>query len=523
MLDGDSHFDCLFDIIGTVEKPVPQVHRQIRELRRTMVFAAVAVLVMSSVILFARLRFDTSDIPLSVQTPLIAPLGFLPTMTPVFLILVEIFGTSRILAEAHPFGPGRGREGFDPVPLFGSYLFATLSSRLGLNGVLDIWKAACRIFRVEHEHPKYGTLMSVPAASLCLLEKLGVCTAFTLVDDELACDHFSTPQQLLIPSANGLKLLDLCPVYDDDIDSEDESIEEKEENQKRGASSVFNFHDSDSDSEVNAQAAPGQRSIAFGALRRRRKRRRRRAQSNTDSIKEGTEDEKDGVEFEDPLWWQHLPSLKCIGLASLVFDSDGESVESGDGPPVVPTADASDPEGSVLEALVRHVACKKPHKKQLRSLAHCIGFSTDSNMFGPNGDLSFFKEKLRLQIIESAIVRERLDTDSHALPFEDSRSWGMLRSDATSIIIGDSRTSANQLLTIGDPRVVATLCHEAWQGEHSTILPLSPDDRKAILDIANDWALSDLDVSAFSYSPLPRTYDGLVDGQGMVSGHSRTW
>jgi hypothetical protein len=61
------------------------------------------------------------------------------------------------------------------------------------------------------------------------------------------------------------------------------------------------------------------------------------------------------------------------------------------------------------------------------------------------------------------------------------------------------------LLTVGDPRVVTALCHEAWQGENLTILPLSSADRQSILDFSNDWNLADLDVAAFSYTPLPQT------------------
>lgn len=28
------------------------------------------------------------------------------------------------------------------------------------------------------------------------------------------------------------------------------------------------------------------------------------------------------VQFKDPGWWRHLPSLKCIGLACLLVDDD---------------------------------------------------------------------------------------------------------------------------------------------------------------------------------------------------------
>lgn len=75
------------------------------------------------------------------------------------------------------------------------------------------------------------------------------------------------------------------------------------------------------------------------------------------------------------------------------------------------------------------------------------------------------------------------------------------------MVIKDSRSNAYQLLTAGDPHVVTTLCHEAWQGENSTILPLASVDRANILETSRSWKLADLDVMAFSYSPVPYTVE----------------
>ena len=55
--------------------------------------------------------------------------------------------------------------------------------------------------------------------------------------------------------------------------------------------------------------------------------------------------------------------------------------------------------------------------------------------------------------------------------------------------------------------MVTRMCQEAWQGESSTILPLSSNDRRAILETSNNWKLADLDVAAFSYSPIPHTFE----------------
>jgi hypothetical protein len=51
------------------------------------------------------------------------------------------------------------------------------------------------------------------------------------------------------------------------------------------------------------------------------------------------------------------------------------------------------------------------------------------------------------------------------------------------------------------------MCHEAWQGENSTILPLAAHDRATILETSNSWKLADLDVEAFSYAPIPHTFE----------------
>ena len=54
---------------------------------------------------------------------------------------------------------------------------------------------------------------------------------------------------------------------------------------------------------------------------------------------------------------------------------------------------------------------------------------------------------------------------------------------------------------------VTRMCHEAWQGENSTILPLSSYDRQTILETTENWKLADLDVEAFSYTPVPQTFE----------------
>jgi hypothetical protein len=48
---------------------------------------------------------------------------------------------------------------------------------------------------------------------------------------------------------------------------------------------------------------------------------------------------------------------------------------------------------------------------------------------------------------------------------------------------------------------------QAWQGENSTILPLSVHDRETILETSDSWKLADLDVEAFCYAPIPQMFE----------------
>jgi hypothetical protein len=210
-----------------------------------------------------------------------------------------------------------------------------------------------------------------------------------------------------------------------------------------------------------------------------------------------------------------LGVFQCIGLACLIVD---EKVGEGDvklvhhmntyrGVTEVPRGGGTaDDLNEAREALVRLISAER-RSNQLRSLAHCIGFSTEINSYGENGDISPFTECLRLHVISNKLVKERIEIDPHERGSEEARWWGLLRPDSTSVIVRDARSNALQLLTAGDPQVVTTLCHEAWQGENSTILPLASADRATILETSRSWKLADLDVMAFSYCPVPHTVE----------------
>ncbi len=483
--------------------------RQLEAIRAFVSIAGVVICATIVVVLFARININSKELALALPVPFLAAVATFPMVGPACLIFIEALGTARILASYHPVATLRqdssGTSANIDLLLF-RYFLATVSNRLSLQGVnrwlYTVMTIIYKLFGVNEKNLTVGpNLVGVPPASLHLLEKLGVATAFTLVDDALVCEPQAVPQQLLVPSEKGLKLLDICPTY------EDESSDEDDSDDLTGSRRNDDFQDSDSESD-------GQLEHHHHVPSRKRRRRLLR-KAHRESI-EGVEMEDDDcgvdheVQFEDPLWWQHLPSLKCIGLASLLVEEKNKNIEPKNVRlshlSAVNKTDALPVLEECKKSLVRHI-CTERRSMQLRSLAQCIGFSTKPNRLGANGDISSFVEKHRLLVISSSRVKERLEIDSHEIDSEESRWWGLLRPDSTSVIVQDTRSGTYQLLTVGDPRVVTRMCNEAWQGENSTILPLSSHDRAMILDTSNAWRLGDLDVEAFSYAPIPHTFE----------------
>jgi hypothetical protein len=491
--------------------PVPskpsQIWRQINAMREALSFIAIVVLVVTAVALFSRPGATSGDLSLILPLPLLAALGVLPVVAPAFIFFLEVLGTARILVTVHPHASSSVGEAANPdksqnIRLLLRYILATGLSRLSLWGVAD-WVRQNAFWVTSGFQP--SKLIRVPPASIHLLEKLGVATAFTLVDDQLACDPDAIPQQLLIPSGKGLKLLDLCPARDDD-ESDDGSGKDTVTGKGSGYTRAY---DSDSDSDEGALAF--KESLRRKVFKRRMRRRKSKPvlvpdEDHTDETEETTFE----VQFEDPLWWQHLPSLKCIGLACLLIDEPRSRIEAEDetessfAEDAPPVASMKGDLFSARATLARQV-CSERKSNQLKYLAECIGFSTDANSFGPRGDISSFTERLRFHVLSDSLFIDRVEADAHERSSEQSRWWGLIRPDATSVIVEDSRSGAHQLLTIGDPTVVTSLCNEAWQGEISTILPLGSADRRTIVETTNSWKLGDLDVAAFSYSPVPHT------------------
>ena len=72
------------------------------------------------------------------------------------------------------------------------------------------------------------------------------------------------------------------------------------------------------------------------------------------------------------------------------------------------------------------------------------------------------------------------------------------------------------MLSVGEAELAINKCSQLWEGETSTIFPLSPIDRKAVLDTARNWILEDLSVVAFTYAPIPYTFESKADPKKKV-------
>ena len=560
----------------SVSGPSSQISIRLRVIRETLFVLSLIFFLLIAAIGMGRLFGRDNDMDVDdnnknelsatdraldmVHMPILAALGVLPVVAPAFLFFLEVVGTSRILTTVHAYSnmadkptnirsddvdgsrdsesPSltKGQEnGVDAATkgnarLFLRYILATSLTRLSLWSLHDL----CRRFLKQIGLSSHGgnrprssrraKLVRVPPASVNLLEKIGVATAFTLVDDELACEPQSIPQQLLIPSGKGLKLLDLCPAYESD-GSDDEKSTDSSSMAARRAGRKQSLDDSDSESDEGGRPNKGGGMLRRKILLKRMRRRRSELHRSVISDDDETQDTMAGgtrvdVQFEDPNWWQYLPSLKCIGLACLMHEeqkktevAEDDVSSSASDLDFLATSMKSD---SHMESVVRQtgarsalvkLVCHERQSRQYRSLAECIGFSTQENVFGPRGDITPFVERLRLHILSNQLYKDRLTLDTHERSSEQSRWWGLIRADSTSVVIEDSRTKAYQLLTVGDPVIVMKLCNEAWQGEISTILPLAASDRNTIIDTSNSWKLADLDVAAFSYTPVPRTLE----------------
>lgn len=109
---------------------------------------------------------------------------------------------------------------------------------------------------------------------------------------------------------------------------------------------------------------------------------------------------------------------------------------------------------STETSLIDHICFEGRERKQLRLLAHCIGFETAPNALGLRGDLSSFQERRRLHIVSTNLLRQRMQLNAHALGLEESRNWSRLFTDADAVFVRDTRSGGNLVLTVGDARIV---------------------------------------------------------------------
>ena len=496
------------DTISAESPPSSQISRQVKVIREALAVFAFIILVLTVVILFSRQQIKSNDIVTTMSLPILAALGALPLVGPAYIFGLEVLGTARILTAVHPYASTtHNSENETPLQcLLWRYIVATGLSRLSLWPVFDALQR-CMYHWNSTRSIRRAKLIRIPPASTHLLEKLGVANAFALIDDELACEPQSIPQQLLIPSAKGLKLLDLCPVHEGE-ENDDESATGETNTGQRPRGKSF-----DSDSESDDETFSRQTSIRRKVLPKRLRRNITRSgveQNLPLDESSGRDISRYDVQFEESDWWHFLPSLKCIGLACLLHD-EGSTINETNEQEIrsVDSTSSSlyqDIARIELASLVRH----ERQSKQLVSLADCIGFTKEESTSGNRGDISTFTERLRLHVLSNQLFKERLQLDGHERSSEQSRWWGLLRPDSTSVVVHDSRTKAFQLLTVGDPITVCNLCNEAWQGEISTILPFSTSDKRTIIETTNAWKLADLDVTAFSYTPVPHTLEALL-------------
>ena len=414
------HASLFVSLLSTVEQRSPQIHRQGKAIRLALQILACTMFILTVMLISIRQQIASTDLSLLLPLPLFVGLGILPVASPIFIVFLEIVGTSRILSAAHPFASRRHVDGdlLKPI-IFLRYFFATFCSRLSVEAKLSTsflrWFHCCKTLQqVLLKFSSGGDLLDIPPATGYLLEKLGVVNALALVDDELACEPYSTPQQLLIPSGQGLKLLDLCPNLGDDVEVESINTEtslsktrKHQTGEKRTKSYSSNDLDSDdSDEEQEYQHTSASRRTLQAIRRRYRKKAissPNRRGSTPQYCRYGAGlAEDNGVQFEDPQWWHHLPSLKCIGLACLLVGSKDDDDLSQSEKVEKSKRQKRENLDCAEENLAHHI-CEDHSRSQLLSLAQCIGFSTAPNSFGAQGDLSPFTKQRRLHVVSMSL------------------------------------------------------------------------------------------------------------------------
>jgi hypothetical protein len=151
--------------------------------------------------------------------------------------------------------------------------------------------------------------------------------------------------------------------------------------------------------------------------------------------------EATGSRFENPLWWQFLPSLKPLGVnALLTYKHTSSSTKASSNgittptPPSNTTLSKSSSKQSlryiIERALVQHIQQTLP-LEALRELSEEIGFVED--------DIQFFRRAVEVNVIASGLENAHLLEDTHQWGQEESRRRGMLLPQLRGAVYQDQR------------------------------------------------------------------------------------
>jgi hypothetical protein len=105
--------------------------------------------------------------------------------------------------------------------------------------------------------------------------------------------------------------------------------------------------------------------------------------------------------------------------------------------------------------------------------------------------------------------------------FSKEEMWrrGTLQPKLSAVLLEDKRPTAPlQLLCRGDLAYSLARCVDFWDG--GSISPLSDADRRAILSMHAKCGLEDLDVVAFTYTPVDRRLEDLLGRPALSAHHS---
>lgn len=426
----------------------------------------------------------------------------------------------RLLGDSVLSGSSEARDrGFSPYNWFFRRLF---------NGFQRLFRWALGLIIDDLESVEF---LPIPLARTRLIEVLGGITMICFVDDEVICEGYSVAEEIFLlmdnqhgdrPHTGSLKL--------DGLLSSDLSPGAK------------------SDSAVDPLTPTGESTPSTASVEEDESKKNMKGivldlHANPEAA---------GSRFENPLWWQYLPSLKPLGLNAMMTYTSNETsnshrtrtytVESGssqssisnlassyslnsNGSPPKPRVRKSNSlrkqdfrysDGSIYglvpqllgrggpsvpaspklveRELVRHIRHTLP-LESLRELAEEIGFQ--------DNDLNGFIPLLEVNVLAPGMENAHLQEDLHQWGQEESRRRGSLLPQLRGSVFRDQNNSL-QLMSMGDPSLLLHYCQDYWDGGRGcAITPLSSADRKEVLDVFERWRLEDFDVVAFSYSPVP--------------------